>query len=259
MRGVVTAADSEYFRPLQCLVTSLAGNSPATSVVVTDLGLTDTQGEWLRRRGVTVKPKPHDCLLAVPVGHELWQIWNKPVWMAYSGLDQCLWLDADCVILRPLDAILDELAANGSFAVRHTYDTAYPLPNDPSLYELFPVLHEIPYPPNNGVVGLDPDRDADLLMQWTRMCHEGTVGRARQLVTWQDEGALIWALRKRDYGHRVLDRPGWNRIVGTDDPASTDMHTWLDTEVAKWHAREPETIVLHFSQCKFWLKWVTGL
>lgn len=259
MRGVVTAADSGYFRPLQCLVTSLKSNSPATKLVVVNLGMTDPQVNWLRLRGIDVVPKPSGQLLATPVGHEFWQVWNKPIWIAYSGLEACLWLDADCVVLGPLEPILDELEANGSFAVRHTAAEQYPHPNNLDLYSIFPVGTFQMTPFNGGVIGMHIEKDNDLLLQWTIMCREGSVGRAKGLVTWQDEGALIWAYRKRDYGHRVLNKPGWNRMCGTDDRTTTDMQTWLDMETARWRAREPETIILHYGQCRFWLNWPTDV
>jgi hypothetical protein len=93
----VTGIDADMFGQFFLLLGSLRRNSPGLSLYVCDLGLTDSQRDYLHRTG---------RLLARPAGRPLTHVWyDKSALGAYTeelNADFVVWLDADLIILNDI-------------------------------------------------------------------------------------------------------------------------------------------------------------
>ena len=220
--GIIAAADAGYYPQLVLLVRSLRA-ACRYPVMVVDGGLTVAQVAALRADGVTVVPLPSSCahlprpIVAaarkrLPKG--TWSgalAWRKPFQIRdASPYRRSLWLDVDTIVLddvAPLFAYLDR----GPVMFRET-QAGWGAHNDPRLYERFPV----PVPlsgltVNAGVIGLDQDRDAPLLRAWCEMVRRALADpEILDLVQFDDEGALLWALHATGQIGAISDETSWN-------------------------------------------------
>src|SRR5208283_4500886 len=96
--GVVTACDAAFFPGAQMLWFSLRGEYP---LALFDLGLHPEQVAWCRGR-MRVLPCGEGL---IPRGVEGWQTWNKPCYIERSPFRCPLWLDADCLVVAPLEPL----------------------------------------------------------------------------------------------------------------------------------------------------------
>lgn len=198
--GIVTAADAGYFRELQFLIRSLSKHTDS-AICVIDLGLTPEQQEWCLKLPSLVLWKAPCVFLSMRKIYtwHWWQAWIKPFCLIQAPFDRMLWIDADCVVLRDLHPLFEELRRHPIF-VRD--GTTVRTENDPRLYNYL-LLPERGIPAgvnvNSGVVGLCRFRDAEILnawawgVQWIAM-H----GEKRQFVDWADQGLLLWSILRNN-------------------------------------------------------------
>lgn len=204
---IVTATDAPYFVAAQLLYVSLAVSHVGFRFLWYDLGLTAKQRAWCEANGVELRQP-----VGAPIQNDVpgWQTWNKPCYLAdaaaaYGG--PLLWLDADTLVVGPLDWIAEALQ-HRPFVVHcfaATMNLGYTrgmrsLANRPKLYERFPVPRRMTLDrPNAGVFGCDVSRpkDRQLLDCWRFMVGEAARDEEiRRTVSWFDQGSLQWALEK---------------------------------------------------------------
>ncbi len=210
--GVVTAADSAFFRDLQLLVHSHRQRAQYPLVIV-DLGLTSDQRNWcLTQSNVSILPMP---LIYKPVDRirqqHWWQTWLKPFYLFHSPFDRVLWLDADCVILGNLSQAF-EVIENRPLLVRDS--TGVVTENHSLLYEYLPlpqgsVVEGVTV--NAGVVGLCKSRDQSLLAAWAYGVAWMAMNPGNQsLSAWADQGMLLWALHRTKSTAAIQKDVTWN-------------------------------------------------
>lgn len=109
---IATAASESYALQLRALIGSVRANWPdAPELVVFDIGLSAESRAFLDRCGVKTIVVPPFC----PHWrhHYTWKLWC----LVESPADTILWLDAGCVVLRPLNEILSVIMQLGYFAI----------------------------------------------------------------------------------------------------------------------------------------------
>lgn len=210
-RGIVTAGDTPIFRDLQFLILSLEACNDV-SVVVYDLGLATHELQWcLSQPNVTCRPLPPlTRAMTQFVGSHRWQAWLKPAYILDAPFDRILWLDADCVVL---DSVADAFSQveGGPFLLPEVCPGSGR--NHPRLYESLPIAdcgrQEIEI--NNGVIGLDRQRDRALLDAWLYAVEWAVRNEGhRHLMRWYDQGALLWAISKTRLQARISTDQTWN-------------------------------------------------
>ncbi|MBA2116696.1 hypothetical protein [Bremerella alba] len=136
-------------------------------------------------------------------------LWPRPWLVDASPFEKTLWIDADSIVIRPLSELFPEIEKG---VVVYT-DANHPpsSPNHPKLYELLPVPKITAKFVNSGVLGLQCGRDDDLISSW-KYCIEQAATRleVRQLISWHDQGALLWALHKTMRTHLIRQDVTWN-------------------------------------------------
>lgn len=244
---IVTAADANYFLPAQLLWLSVA-SSHECRFVWCDLGLTQRQREWCLENGVE--------LLSVPARPHTedthgWQTWNKPYYLSAACAQRVLWLDADTLVVGPLDW-LDEAISYRPFTVHCFAATMLSgdyklgirsLGNRPQLYDHFPVPRRMTRDrPNAGVVGLDVQRDYDLLYSWQWMVQQAADDpEVADWLRYWDQGALQWALEKNDLLGCVTHELRFNDPVSIQ-PGRLRREKFLSA----LETRSPQSCILHF-------------
>lgn len=208
-RGVLTAADAGYFDQLQMMCDSLRAVDGPT-VTVFNTGLAPNQlDRLLRMETVEVLPEPRLVSHLAPLRWDAKaSTWLKPLWMFHSPYEDTLWIDADCIVLQPLDEVW-ELLDTGPFAVRDGHQWSR---NPDGLYRELPVPSErIPQDvANAGVVGLRRTRDSELLAAWGFGVQFVADPDHRALSAYQDQGMFNWAIHRLGLDHWISDRTKWN-------------------------------------------------
>ena len=210
-RGVVTAGDTPIFRDLQFLILSLRAFND-DPVIVYDLGLATHELQWcLDQPNVTCRPLPPLTReMARFVGSHRWQAWLKPAYLLDAPFDQILWLDADCVVLDSVAGAFSRLGEGPLLLPEVCPGSGR---NHPRLYDVLPVdspgRQEVEI--NNGVIGLDRQRDRALLDAWLYAVEWAIRNEGhRHLLRWYDQGALVWAISKTGLHAHVATDQAWN-------------------------------------------------
>ena len=122
--------------------------------------------------------------------------------------------------------------------------------NKPELYELLPIAR--PFDPrvpvvNGGVSGWRKGRDDAALDAYIRpIARAADDARVMDAISWQDQGALIWAIQSLGLESRVLDSSHWNRNIGLIDlPAETTA--WDDNLSARLRSALPDVRLIHWN------------
>lgn len=219
-RGVMTAAGANYFPGLQHLWESISQFAPSCSIACVDLGLNTSQRDWCRSHDIQLI----EMLDVVPIElldafsdkrnrSQTFQqsrlLWPRPWLVDASPFENTLWIDADAIVIRSLSELFPEIEKD---VVVFT-DANHPpsSPNHPKLYQLLPV-HEVTAKfVNSGVLGVQRGRDNDLIASW-KYCVEQAATRleVRRLISWHDQGALLWALHKTMRTHLIRQDVTWN-------------------------------------------------
>jgi hypothetical protein len=211
-QGIVTAGDSPIFRDLQFLIQSLQ-SSYSGPVVIYDLGMSTSELQWcLNQPNVTCRPlPPMTAAMARYVGMHRWQPWLKPTYIADAPFDRILWLDADCVVLDPVEELFERLD-EGPVLLPEVCPGGGR--NHARLYELLPIAdaqRHHAFEINNGVIGLDRHRDRELLAAWLYAVDWAITNDGRRhLMRWYDQGAFLWAILKTHAETHISSEQKWN-------------------------------------------------
>lgn len=248
---IVTAADSDYFLPAQLLYLSLRHSHDCRFVWI-DLGLSDAQRHWCQTAdGIELLAMPAEC--PHPKTTHGWQTWNKPYYVrsVWQTSERVLWLDADMLVVGPLDT-LDAMIAERAFTCHCFAATMLAgdyrrgmrsLGNRPQLYERFPVPRRLTIDrPNAGVVGLRVGRDDDLLNAWVWMVARASDDpQVASWLRWWDQGALQWAMESTGRHHCVSHELRFN------DPCSVQPGRMGREEfLSALEAVNSQARILHF-------------
>jgi len=211
--AVCTAADGRFFPGVQLLFHSFRRLHEGRFVVF-DLGLSMTQRTYLQNRGADVRPPK-----VVLRNHPGWQTYNKPEYMAAVEADRVLWIDADCIILKPISPLLDVVRSNGLFlSLQPESGERLRLRCDLSVYvqlgwprRFAPIDRGVL---NAGVVGLQRGEAAAerLLERWRWSLRQVAADPEFFLprVAYQDQGLLLWALEYLDLFGKHTPIAEWN-------------------------------------------------
>jgi len=217
MINLLTSFNSQRAQDARHLVRSLRRlHSDIPVHCFTDVG--PEQWSWFADRGCT----QHDVeqiesirnvreafgAQAGNAAHRWWTVATP--WMIAQIPSPCLYIQPDCVILRPIEAEASAVLTEGPLIT-----SAHPgLLNHRDLYKLMKIPLSLAWlTVQSGVVGLDLSRqkDSELLQQWQhavlRMCIDKKVrGKMRAF----EQGALLWAVHKCRLADQVFHDYRWN-------------------------------------------------
>lgn len=250
--GIVTAATASFYDDLQLMLKSLQIHSQYP-ITVFDLGLTTSQRYWIEDQpNVVVQQPAWECPYFARIRHlPNWPLWTKPFLMYASPYRRTVWIDADCTIVDSLENLFAELASH-PIIIRD--QTPAKTENTAAFYNWLPLAADSAKgpvdAPNSGVVGLDLDRDLELLAAWSWAA--GMVSRnskwARE-VAWSDQGVLFWALRRLNRVSLIQKSTTWNRasfeVRGLIEEAVNQRCSMLDVI----RTRFPATAIVHWLGC----------
>ncbi|MGB7327552.1 MAG: hypothetical protein WBD31_21930 [Rubripirellula sp.] len=248
-RGVVTATDANLFRDLRFMVESIR-KFGSTPICVYDLGMRHDQLNWcLRQPNLICRPvPPMPTPLADYVGKHRWQAWLKPTYIDDGPLDQILWIDADCVVLSPLDEAFD-LIDQGPLLMPEVAVGCGA--NHTDLYRKHLPIDDVDRrcnaEMNNGVIGFDVRRDRELLDAWIHAFQWAVENpESRHLMRWYDQGALLWAVLHTENETRLQSCHKWNWPACAGAPLleiSANESCSLIDAIARVH---PEASIVHY-------------
>lgn len=250
--GIVTASTESFFDDLQLMLKSLQIHSKFP-ITVFDLGLTRMQRHWIEDLpNVTVQQPAWECTYLTRILHlPDWPLWTKPFLMYASPYRKTVWIDGDCTIVAPIDDLFAELDDH-PVIVRD--QTSVETDNTHAFYQWLPLSPDSdgpqPAAPNSGVVGLELQRDMELLAAWTWAA--GMVARnpkwAKE-VAWCDQGLLLWALRRLSLTSLVRTSTTWNQasfeVCGLITEAVDSRCSMLDVI----RSRFPSSAIVHWLGC----------
>ncbi len=246
--GIVTAADAGFFRDLQFLVRSLATVSDYPLCVI-DLGLTDDQRSWcMQRKGVILwsAPQLYEPMRRI-YGQFWWQAWIKPFYLLHAPFDRMLWIDADCVVLKPLDDLFAEVREHPLF-VRDATDVI--TENDPRLYDQLGLpdgAQTAGINLNSGVVGVCTVRDRDILNAWAWAAQWIAMRpNSQHLSAWADQGLLLWAVHRHAATRFIRDSLTANRPVFNEPDLLAATVNKQETLLSLLSERFPDDTIIHF-------------
>lgn len=246
--GILTASDSGFFRDLQFLIRSLASTS-RYPICVIDLGLTEQQVDWcLERPGVMVWRMPQVFAPMRKVFEQhWWQAWIKPFYFLEAPFERVLWIDADCVVLKSVEGLMETLREQPVFIGDGTEVVTE---NDPRLYDHLKLpegtrTHGISV--NSGVVGLSKSRDSDILQAWAWAAQWIGMNPGKQdLSAWADQGLLLWAILKNQAAHLIQESLEANRpSYEIEDLLGTVFRSGR-TVLEELKCRFPDDTIVHF-------------
>ncbi len=207
-----TICDSDYFQFFPAFLNRL-GNSPT---YLYGLSLTDSQKDFCdSKSNVILRELESEDLL---VGEEQyqWQLWNKPLAIPLDGTHRrIVYLDIDCVVIGDVTPLLDNINDAPQFFVGTDVGS-----NNPWLYDVLPVPSDQPqeFSLNNGVMGLDIERDGDFIRAWRSLTRQLYARDDFEMVGgyvhYFDEGLLRVALMQYRMTHLISDDTRYNHIVG---------------------------------------------
>lgn len=225
--GVVTAASRFFFPGLQLLARSIGDIDESARVACFDLGFTNEQLQYAKQalHNVDIINVPSNpefefirAHLTAPTkrGRDEWRIWACPFFIEKSPFQQTVWMDCDTIVLRNIQVLFAMLEDGPVFTASDPLDIGM-TGNMPKLYELMPVDNVLSDEPhiNAGVIGIDLTRDIDLLNSYKMLVLRAAEDpNLKSMISWYDQGALIWAILKCSLCHRIADT-SWNRSVAS--------------------------------------------
>lgn len=170
-------------------------------VAFVDFGMSEAAKKWCAQNGILIpfagpcdfvaakdQVRPKDQLRWEAIyGPTVWQArrswFKKPLAMLHSPFETTVWLDLDCEVCQPIDAILEGLDSHGLGAVQVTKGAHY----------------------NSGVVVYG--KKSPLLHAWA----DGCLKKHRRCIG--DETLLSALVRKGGYPFKELDRK-FNWMMG---------------------------------------------
>ena len=259
--GIVTLADANYWPGLETLYVSVQDTYPVP-VYCFDIGLTHVQKERAAReyKNLHILPIPdsEDFRLtqtafegAAPLskpGKRVWPLWLCPFLIAASPCRRVFWIDSDALVFRGLKELFAMLDTGPVFTVENNAPEL--TPNKPDLYRMLPITRQFDMDEprvNAGVSGWDLERDQEVLqayMQAVRMARDNIP--IREAISWQDQGALIWAIQKTGCEERVLQDTRWNLCV-RHSPVANNRYNFGPAALEQLRADEPNAYLLHWN------------
>ncbi len=246
--GIVTAADSGYFRDLQFLVRSVrsVSNRP---ICVIDLGLSETQRHWCLDIGHVLLWAPPELYQPMQRIRERfwWQAWIKPYYLVQAPFDRVLWIDADCVVLQPLDDAFEHIR-NSPLLVRD--GTTVVTENDPRLYDHLPLPEGVVTSGvnvNSGVVGICKVRDRNILSAWAWAAQWLAMNpHLQSFSAWADQGLLLWALHHTGMTHHICQKLTFNQPIFQEPTLLSGAICNGLSLLKEFRERSPESVILQF-------------
>lgn len=260
LSGVITVCDHSYFPGLLMLHRSVqeSGDYP---VACYDIGLTEAQrAEAMARRNLHILPLPDDPLIAAiqaelhtdsavkKAGKRIWPLWICPVLIKHAPFQNVIWLDCDLVVLRDLPALFEKLKDHPVF----TSETLAPAqtPNKPALYQRLKIARTFnPKEPtiNAGVSGWNKSRDQALIDAYIHPVEQAiTDPETRSLISWHDQGALIWAIQSAGKEHCVEADHRWNKAAALTPLKNTAL-PWNEDFLPRLRSQYPDVKIMHWN------------
>ena len=247
-QGIVTAADAGFFGELRWMLLSLRQVSDVP-VEVFDVGLTVQQRAWIGElKNCRLRPLPTLVNRLDRIQKcRMWQTWLKPIYLLMSDFDECLWIDADCVVLKDLTGLFDSIQS-GPLLCPDLTDAE--VENRPKLYDWLPV-GEVPLNSslrvNAGTIGLDKRRDQELLAAWAWAVQFAARNlRLTPLFRWFDQGALHWAIHRLAKENLVSPESRWCVPFLEDINIISDTIRNYRSLTGTLRRRFPDTSIVHF-------------
>jgi hypothetical protein len=239
--GAVLATDAAHFTGFQLAYWSLVDKC---NLFIFDLGLTQEQRCWCRKRGIALYEPP----LVMPKERSCWQFWNKPFYLDRSPFERTIWMDVDCIAVNDITPIFDAIAKQPFLAIEHWIDFVTGYPSDLSLRDVFPTEICLKKWVNAGILGIRKGENR-IMPLWQEMVTKAAADREiSKLFSYGDEGVLHWVIEKLHALDIIISNRGWNRFESSEANNADDFLKNLNPR--------PETSVVHFSGVpKHWEKW----
>jgi len=230
-------------------------------VVAFDLGMTSDQLAYASTRShLRILSLPDDRRIDhvrnatradAPLGKaqkRIWPLWICPILIDHAPFDDVYWLDCDLLVLRDLDQMFSELEHGPVFTPENK--APHVTANDPLLYDYAKIGRSFdPNRPliNAGVSGWRKSRDGDVLWAYLDMIERAMDEPVlRRLISWHDQGCLIWAIQKTGKEGRVVDTFDWNLSV--ENTALKDMSISYGPALLDTIRRlVPEAAIVHWN------------
>jgi hypothetical protein len=259
-RGVITVADANYFPGLVGLHSSIQTSWPCP-IACYDVGLTPEQRKAARGLSdLTLLDLPDDPLISAleeatrhrkplaKAAKRIWPLWICPLLIRAAPVEELFWIDCDILVLRGLDELFERLADGPVFTPENKAPEL--TPNLPRLYELLPIARAFdPRMPvvNGGVSGWQKGRDDAALAAYIHaVAAAARVPEVMDVISWHDQGALIWAIQSLGLENRVLESPLWNLCVDHVGLAP-EMLRWDQDLCTRLRSALPEVRLLHWN------------
>jgi cyclopropane fatty-acyl-phospholipid synthase-like methyltransferase len=260
LSGVITVCDHSYFPGLLMLHRSVqeSGDYP---VACYDIGLTEAQrAEAMTRRNLHILPLPDDPLIAAiqaelhtdsavkKADKRIWPLWICPVLIKHAPFQNVIWLDCDLVVLRDLPTLFEKLKDHPVF----TSETLAPsqTPNKPALYQRLEIARKFnPAVPtiNAGVSGWNKSRDHALIEAYIHPVERAVSdSEIRKLISWHDQGALIWAIQSAGKEHCVEADQKWNKAAALTALKDSAL-PWNEDFLPRLRLQYPDVKIMHWN------------
>ncbi len=100
---------------------------------------------------------------------------------------------------------------------------------------------------NAGVVGLDKQRDYELLCAWAYGVDWVTRNQNYQsLVAWADQGILLWAIRRFGLSRCIRRTTEWNQPSGEQDDLIAGCLRGSHDLTTELRNRFPDALIVHW-------------
>ena len=202
----VTAANSDVFPGLLALFYSLKNK---VSFMCYDIGLSDNHKEICKDIGLQVSPLYLPPILKT-IKHWHWYV--KPWVIEQSTKDYTIWFDTDC--LAAGDPTMANLIKNKlTFFVKSAVRPEFLKPNKDGLYKKYPVANQsVPFI-NSGIFGVNKkDIKPFIIDKWMNIILKSILEGFNDLLVYQDEGPLNWALQEEDRVDLITNDYTYNQI-----------------------------------------------
>ena len=267
--GIVTLCDSEYFQGLLMLHRSVQECFPC-NMVCYDIGLNPEQKARTEKlANLQILPLPDDPLIGrieVAMRFEpplkqrvkrVWPLWICPIIIKNAPFRDVIWMDCDIVVLRNLSELFASVAVGPVFTPDNNASGLNA--NHPDLYKRLqiqrPFDQKIPAV-NAGVSGWRKDRDEAAIDAYIYVVEQAVVDKEiRDLISWHDQGALIWAIQFSGLEHRVAGTNIWNLCAKNTSIADRPI-PWNDKFLEVARERVKQANILHWNSCR--RPWVKG-
>ncbi|WP_299509797.1 UbiA family prenyltransferase [Cypionkella sp.] len=258
--GVITVCDHNYFPGLLMLHRSVQ-ESGAYPVACYDIGLTDAQrAEALGLRNMHILALPNDPLISEiqvalktdinvqKTGKRVWPLWICPILIKHAPFQKVVWLDCDVVVLRDLPKLFATLDNHPVFTAENFAPEK--TPNKPALYERLPIARRFsPNKPviNAGVSGWCKSRDKLLIEAYIYpVARAVSDPETRALISWHDQGALIWAIQYMGKEDCVEAGYQWNKSAANTSLINKPL-PWNNAFLSTLRIEHPDVNIMHWN------------